>query len=46
LRSVLRIARLANYELSWRRPGMTWHDPAARTFPALAGAWQTPVELA
>jgi hypothetical protein len=36
LRSVLRIARLANYELSWRLSGTTWHGYSARTFAALS----------
>jgi hypothetical protein len=36
LRSVLRIARLANYELSWRLSGTTWHGYSERAFAALS----------
>ncbi|CAB3789253.1 hypothetical protein [Paraburkholderia fynbosensis] len=43
MRSVLRIAWLANYELSWRQAGKTWHDDAVRIFHALATARQLQV---
>ncbi|RKT21057.1 hypothetical protein B0G69_4430 [Paraburkholderia sp. RAU2J] len=43
MRSVLRIAWLANYELSWRHAGETWHDHAVRISHALAEAWQLQV---
>jgi hypothetical protein len=39
LRSVLRIARLANYELSWRTCGSTWHGYAVK-------AWRPRIEQA